>query len=278
MNERYSVRGFQSCNLVPGNPSVSQLVRRGLRRSRAHCSSASGRATTVCLQEAGASLSLRRARSDGAARRRCACPTGRRTSILTLRCTPTQAAWTSWRDDEGTPAEHEGAPQSQGWQGEDSKGVSLAKPPKGPAAKEKGRKRSTSGKSSLLGSWGRPGGSRRGKKPRGSSSPSLNGKGSARLPPAHPRPKKLKVVPASALSVIPGVRMTASASLLEAQECGEIMESIDEAAFALDGLRDHCLLRVQQTSAASLASLCAAPQQRARAPGPWVSNFNCSKC
>lgn len=134
-----------------------------------------------------------------------------------------------------------------------------AKHAKSMAPRGKEKKRGSKGKSTLLGSWEEP---RGGKKSRDSSSQSSDGKDNKGLPPAPPRPNKLKVVPASALSVIPAVRMTASASLLEAQECGEIMESIDEAAYALDGLRAHCPLRVQQTSAATLASLCAAPQHR----------------
>lgn len=161
-------------------------------------------------------------------------------------------------DGDGVPKEQDGHLHSEGKHAKDAAG--FAKPPKGVPSKGKNRKRSSNGKGSLLSSWEK---SRGGKNSRSSSSsPSLQGKGDTQSLAAPPKPKKLKVVPASALTVIPAVRMTASASLLEAQECGEIMESIDEAAYALDGLRPHCPLRVQQTSAATLASLCATPQHR----------------
>ncbi|ERM95221.1 uncharacterized protein LOC18423152 isoform X1 [Amborella trichopoda] len=54
----------------------------------------------------------------------------------------------------------------------------------------------------------------------------------------------------------------ATASLMEAQEFGEMMEHVDEAYFALDGLRPGQPLRIQRASLLSLLSICGTSQQR----------------
>ncbi|CAI5478556.1 unnamed protein product [Closterium sp. Yama58-4] len=51
-------------------------------------------------------------------------------------------------------------------------------------------------------------------------------------------------------------------SLMEAQESGEMMASMDEAMFALDGLKLRQPIRVQRSAATSLASICSAVDRR----------------
>ncbi|CAI5470164.1 unnamed protein product [Closterium sp. Yama58-4] len=51
-------------------------------------------------------------------------------------------------------------------------------------------------------------------------------------------------------------------SLMEAQESGEMMASLDEAMFALDGLKLRQPIRVQRSAATSLASICSAVDRR----------------
>lgn len=53
-----------------------------------------------------------------------------------------------------------------------------------------------------------------------------------------------------------------TATLLEAQESGELMEHMDEANFALDGLKPGQPLRVHRASLQSLLSLCGSMQRR----------------
>ncbi|CAM6037028.1 unnamed protein product [Sphagnum compactum] len=54
----------------------------------------------------------------------------------------------------------------------------------------------------------------------------------------------------------------ATSTLLEAQESGEMMEHMDEANFALDGLRPEQPLQIQRASLKSLLSLCGSIQCR----------------
>ncbi|CAN6461843.1 unnamed protein product [Victoria cruziana] len=54
----------------------------------------------------------------------------------------------------------------------------------------------------------------------------------------------------------------ATSTLMEAQEFGEMMEHVDEANFALDGLKPGRPLRIQRASLLSLLSVCSTPQQR----------------
>ncbi|GJP30780.1 hypothetical protein CLOM_g6491 [Closterium sp. NIES-68] len=53
-----------------------------------------------------------------------------------------------------------------------------------------------------------------------------------------------------------------STTLMEAQESGEMMASLDEAMFALDGLKLRQPIRVQRSAATSLASICSAVDRR----------------
>lgn len=53
-----------------------------------------------------------------------------------------------------------------------------------------------------------------------------------------------------------------TASLLEAQESGEMMEQMDEANFALDGLKHGQPLRIQRASLQSILALCGSMQRR----------------
>ena len=59
-----------------------------------------------------------------------------------------------------------------------------------------------------------------------------------------------------------GPTTPATATLLEAQESGELMAHMDEANFALDGLKPGQPLRVQRASLQSLLSLCGSMQRR----------------
>ncbi|KAK7362875.1 hypothetical protein VNO77_05000 [Canavalia gladiata] len=54
----------------------------------------------------------------------------------------------------------------------------------------------------------------------------------------------------------------ATATLMEAQEFGEMMEHVDEVNFALDGLRRGQPLRIRRASLVSLMSICATTHQR----------------
>lgn len=52
-------------------------------------------------------------------------------------------------------------------------------------------------------------------------------------------------------------------TLMETQECGEMMENVDEVNFALDGLRKGCQqVRVRRASLLSLLSICGTAQRR----------------
>ncbi|CAM6087321.1 unnamed protein product [Calypogeia fissa] len=53
-----------------------------------------------------------------------------------------------------------------------------------------------------------------------------------------------------------------TSTLMEAQESGEMMEHVDEANFALDGLRQGQPVRIQRASLTSLLSLCCSMQRR----------------
>eukprot|EP01018_Ginkgo_biloba_P033673 Gb_07893 [translate_table: standard] len=53
-----------------------------------------------------------------------------------------------------------------------------------------------------------------------------------------------------------------TSTLMETQESGEMMEHVDEANFALDGLRPGQPLRIQRASLVSLLSICSSMQQR----------------
>lgn len=59
-----------------------------------------------------------------------------------------------------------------------------------------------------------------------------------------------------------GPSTPATSTLLEAQESGEMMAHMDEANFALDGLKSGQPLRIQRASLQSLLSLCASMQRR----------------
>ncbi|XP_050367751.1 wings apart-like protein 2 [Argentina anserina] len=54
----------------------------------------------------------------------------------------------------------------------------------------------------------------------------------------------------------------ATATLMEAQEFGEMMEHVDEVNFALDGLRKGQPVRIRRASLLSLLGICATSQQR----------------
>uniref|UniRef100_A0A1D1YY17 Wings apart-like n=1 Tax=Anthurium amnicola TaxID=1678845 RepID=A0A1D1YY17_9ARAE len=70
-------------------------------------------------------------------------------------------------------------------------------------------------------------------------------------PPA--RPRSLPRPPAAP---------SATATLMEAQEFGEMMEHLDEVNFSLDGLRAGQPARIRQASLLSLLTICATAQQR----------------
>lgn len=53
-----------------------------------------------------------------------------------------------------------------------------------------------------------------------------------------------------------------TATLMETQECGEMMEHMDEVNFALDGLRKGQPVRIRRASLLSLLSICGTAQQR----------------
>ncbi|CAN4078973.1 unnamed protein product [Withania somnifera] len=53
-----------------------------------------------------------------------------------------------------------------------------------------------------------------------------------------------------------------TATLMETQECGEMMEHMDEVNFALDGLRKGQPTRIRRASLLSLLSICGTAQQR----------------
>lgn len=53
-----------------------------------------------------------------------------------------------------------------------------------------------------------------------------------------------------------------TATLMETQECGEMMEHMDEVNFALDGLRKGQPARIRRASLLSLLSICGTAQQR----------------
>ncbi|KAL6333594.1 hypothetical protein AAG906_028779 [Vitis piasezkii] len=55
---------------------------------------------------------------------------------------------------------------------------------------------------------------------------------------------------------------TATATLMETQEFGEMMEHVDEVNFALDGLRKGQPARIRRASLLSLLSICGTAQQR----------------
>lgn len=59
-----------------------------------------------------------------------------------------------------------------------------------------------------------------------------------------------------------GPTSPATATLLEAQESGELMAHMDEANFSLEGLKAGQPLRVQRASLQSLLSLCGSMQRR----------------
>lgn len=55
---------------------------------------------------------------------------------------------------------------------------------------------------------------------------------------------------------------TVTATLMETQEFGEMMEHVDEVNFALDGLRKGQPQRIRRASLLSLLSICGTAQQR----------------
>uniref|UniRef100_A0A5B6ZSB7 Wings apart-like protein C-terminal domain-containing protein n=1 Tax=Davidia involucrata TaxID=16924 RepID=A0A5B6ZSB7_DAVIN len=73
-------------------------------------------------------------------------------------------------------------------------------------------------------------------------------------------PKKLKSKADRSISVVPTA--TATATLMETQEFGEMMEHVDEVNFALDGLRKGQPARIWRASLLSLLSICGTAQQR----------------
>lgn len=75
------------------------------------------------------------------------------------------------------------------------------------------------------------------------------------LPPPAPPPSKRRN--SSRPPLIP-----ATATLMEAQEFGEMMEHVDEVNFALDGLRRNQPVRIRRASLLSLLSICGTAQQR----------------
>ncbi|KAJ6841890.1 uncharacterized protein M6B38_304540 [Iris pallida] len=65
-----------------------------------------------------------------------------------------------------------------------------------------------------------------------------------------------------AASPTPSAPPAATATLMEAQEFGEMMEHVDEANFALDGLRRGQPARIRRASLLSLLAICGTPQRR----------------
>ncbi|CAM6079469.1 unnamed protein product [Sphagnum tenellum] len=63
-------------------------------------------------------------------------------------------------------------------------------------------------------------------------------------------------------SIWGGATTPVTSTLLEAQESGEMMEHMDEANFALDGLRPEQPLQIQRASLQSVLSLCGSMQRR----------------
>jgi len=53
-----------------------------------------------------------------------------------------------------------------------------------------------------------------------------------------------------------------TATLMETQEYGEMMECVDEVDFALDGLKKGQGVRIRRASLLSLLNVCGATQQR----------------
>lgn len=53
-----------------------------------------------------------------------------------------------------------------------------------------------------------------------------------------------------------------TATLMEAQEFGEMMEHSDEVDFSIDGLRPSKPVRIRRSSLSSLLNLCGTPHQR----------------
>jgi len=53
-----------------------------------------------------------------------------------------------------------------------------------------------------------------------------------------------------------------SATLMEAEEYGEMMESVDEVTFALDGLRPAAQRRTRRASLLALLGICASAERR----------------
>ncbi|XP_059671097.1 wings apart-like protein 2 [Cornus florida] len=74
-------------------------------------------------------------------------------------------------------------------------------------------------------------------------------------------PKKLKSKRMRSVSVVPATLMS-TATLMETQEFGEMMEHVDEVNFALDGLRKGQPARIRRASLLSLLSICGTAQQR----------------
>ncbi|CAK9152507.1 unnamed protein product [Ilex paraguariensis] len=72
-------------------------------------------------------------------------------------------------------------------------------------------------------------------------------------------PKKLKSKELGPVSV---THTVATATLMETQEFGEMMEHEDEVNFALDGLRKGQPVRIRRASLLSLLSICSTTQQR----------------
>lgn len=76
-------------------------------------------------------------------------------------------------------------------------------------------------------------------------------------PPELPAPVKPRPVPRPT-----GTASAATATLMEAQEFGEMMEDVDEVNFALDGMRAGQPARIRQASLLSLLNICATAQRR----------------
>ena len=53
-----------------------------------------------------------------------------------------------------------------------------------------------------------------------------------------------------------------TATLMEAEEYGEMMESVDEVTFALDGLRPAAQKRTRRASLLALLGICASAERR----------------
>ncbi|KAJ6822724.1 uncharacterized protein M6B38_387685 [Iris pallida] len=82
-------------------------------------------------------------------------------------------------------------------------------------------------------------------------------------PPAPPPARQSKKIRrARDGEAAPAPAPAATATLMEAQEFGEMMEHVDEANFALDGLRRGQPARIRRASLLSLLAICGAPQRR----------------